>query len=88
MNSGIGSSRKRFRQVLVTVGVALLVSSGCSTLSERDKEDREYRQAEFEAAFLKYQRWCHSMGRQVVIQAGLGPDRRGIPTPGDYYTCT
>ena len=82
----IGLTWKGFRQATVLVAVAMLV--GCSTMSERDKEERDYRRAEFEAAFLKYQRWCHSMGRQVVIQAGLGPDRRGIPTPGDYYTCT
>lgn len=78
----------RFRKVVVAMTVGAVVCTGCSTMSERDKEERDYRRAEFEAAFLKYQKWCHSMGRRVVIQAGLGPDRRGIPTPGDYYTCT
>ncbi len=80
------------RTVGQRLGVVLLSTtiflSACSVMTERQKEERDYRRAEFEAAYLEYERWCHSMGRQVVIQAGLGPDRRGIPTPGDYYTCT
>lgn len=75
------------RRLGATVLVATLIA-GCSGMSERQKEERDYRRAEFEAAYLKYEKWCHSRGRQVVIQAGLGPDRRGIPTPGDYYICT
>ncbi len=82
------TNRTMTQRLGVTLLAATLFLAGCSTMTERQKEEREYRRAEFEAAYLRYEAWCHSMGRQVVIQAGLGPDRRGIPTPGDYYTCT
>ena len=82
------SARGTSRRIAVMLAATAFFFTACSTMTERQKEERDYRRAEFEAAYLKYEAWCHKMGRQVVIQAGLGPDRKGIPSPGDYYTCT
>lgn len=71
------------RTIAMAAGIILL--SGCVTVSEKQKEEREYRHAEERAAYFAYRRNCRSNGGVVVISGSHGRlTSADIPGPGDY----
>ena len=67
----------------IVAGTFLL--SACVTVSEKQKEEREYRDAENRAAYVAYRRQCKGNGGIVVITGSHGRlSSDDIPNPGDY----
>jgi hypothetical protein len=67
----------------LVAGIFLL--SGCVSMSEKQKEEREYRDAENRAAYFAYRQQCRGNGGIVVINGSHGRlTSDDIPNPGDY----
>ena len=68
--------------------VAVVSTAGCVSVSEEQREAREYRDAEWRAEFLEYRQKCHRDGGRLVVHGNTQMYRReGIPKYGDYYVC-
>ena len=68
------------------IAVALLLAA-CVPLNEDAREDREYRNLDFQARFLEYRRQCYARGGRIYVNATGSLDRDGIPRRGSRYTC-
>ena len=67
---------------------ALLMTAGCTSLSERQLEEREYRNVEFAERFKAARSECLARGGRMYINASSKLDRNGIPNRGDRYFCS
>lgn len=75
------------KSICVLAGVFLI--AGCATLTEQELEAREYRNLDWRNAFVDYRQRCIHQGGRVLIDARGGHvDREGVPSRGDYYTCS
>ena len=71
------------RTIAMVANIILL--SGCVTLTEEQRDERDYRNEERRAAYFAYRRECRNDGGFVVINGSHGRlTSRGIPKPGDY----
>jgi hypothetical protein len=67
----------------LVAGIFLL--SGCVSLTDKQKEAREYRDEENRAAYFAYRRLCRSNGGIVVVNGSHGRiTSDDAPNPGDY----
>jgi hypothetical protein len=67
----------------LVAGIFLL--SGCVSLTDKQKEAREYRDEENRAAYFAYRQHCKRNGGIVVINGTHGRlASYGIPHPGNY----
>ena len=73
---------------LKMLGLALILLSGCTTLTEAQLEARDYRRMEFRNQFIDDQARCRAQGRQFVVLANGGVDRNGIPMTRVPYHCS
>lgn len=71
-------------KTIATVASALLLSA-CVTVTEEQREEREYRDVENRADYFAYRQQCRSNGGFVVISGSHGRlTSSDIPKPGDY----
>lgn len=69
----------------IAIAATVILLSACASVSEEQREDREYREAERRAAYFAYRRDCRNNGGFVVVSGSRGRlTSRGIPNPGDY----
>jgi hypothetical protein len=68
-----------------TLIACIMLVSGCVTVSESQKDAREYQEAEQRAEYFAYRKRCRSNGGLLVIHGThgrVGSDN--IPNAGDY----
>ena len=66
---------------------ALIVLSGCVSLTEAQLEARDYRRIDFKQQFIDYRQRCLAAGGKIIIDAKQGLDRHDLPNRGDRYYC-
>ena len=66
---------------------AVLLATGCISLSEAQIEAREYRRADFRNQFIDYRQRCLAAGGKIIIDAKQSLDRKDLPHRGDRYYC-
>jgi hypothetical protein len=72
---------------LAAMIAAIMVMAGCS-ITEKQREARQYRDAEWRAEFLEYRAKCKTDGGRLVVHGDTQRHRRyGIPDYGDFYAC-
>lgn len=72
---------------LAATFAAIVLIAGCS-ITEEQREAREYRDAEWRAKFLEFRAKCRNDGGRLVVHGDTQTHRRyGIPNYGDYYGC-
>ncbi|MEO1246160.1 MAG: hypothetical protein AAFX56_10810 [Pseudomonadota bacterium] len=67
--------------------LAVLLASGCASLSEPRLEARTYANADYENRFRDYRASCHRGGGRIYVMATGKVGRDGIPNRGDRYYC-
>jgi hypothetical protein len=69
----------------IAIAASVMLLSACVSITEEQKEEREYQDVEQRAAYFAYKRQCRSNGGIVVINGSHGRlTTSGIPKPGDY----
>jgi len=61
--------------------------AGCTTLSEREAEAREYRRIDFEARYIEYRNRCQAEGGWILMEPVGRLHNDGIPRRGDRWRC-
>ena len=74
-------------QSVVYLIATTLVLAACSPLTASQREDREYRRANFALQFREFRSRCNASGKKVFVVASQTVDRDGIPNIGDRYFC-
>ena len=68
--------------------IGTLLLTGCATMSEAEREAREYERVEFRHQFIVDRDRCNAVGGQIYFQAPGGTvDRHGIPRTRVWYEC-
>lgn len=67
---------------------ALLMTAGCASLSERQLEEREYRNVDYAERFKAARSQCRARGGRMYVNASSKLDRNGVPNRGDRYFCS
>ena len=71
----------------ILAGLAILIASGCTQLTQSQLEDRRYPRAEYRAHFLEFRTACWQQDKRIFIDARHTPPKLGIPHRGDRYFC-
>ena len=71
---------------LISVFAAVLCT-GCATMSEAEREARDYARVEFQEQFRIDRADCRDRGGQLVFQGGPELDRDGVPKTRVWYSC-
>ena len=72
---------------LAAMLAAIMVTTGCS-ITEEQREAREYRDAEWRAEFIEFRARCRNDGGRLVVHGDTQRHRRyRIPEYGDFYGC-
>jgi len=67
---------------------AVALTTGCVSVTEQQREAREYRDVEWLAKFVEDREKCRSKGGHFVVYGGMKRiGRRATVNPGDTYTC-
>ncbi|MDX1518448.1 MAG: hypothetical protein R3288_16485 [Woeseiaceae bacterium] len=66
---------------------ALLLITGCISLTEAQLEARDYRRIDFKQQFIDFRQRCSAAGGRIIIDAKQGLDRHDLPNRGDRYYC-
>lgn len=74
-------------QALSLAAAAAACLVGCTTLSEREAEAREYRRIDFETRYFEYRERCHAGGGWILMEPVGRMHRDGIPRRGDRWRC-
>ena len=79
----------RTPRVLRAAGLlpAVLLATGCISLTEAQLEAREYRRADFKNEFIDFRQRCRAAGGRIIIDAKQSLDRNDMPHRGDRYYC-
>lgn len=70
------------------MGMALVLLSGCASMTEVQLEARDYQRTDFRNQFVEDRTRCQAAGRRIVIFANGSIDRNGIPKSRVPYFCT
>lgn len=74
------------KTVIFVAGVVLMTA--CVTVSESEREAREYREVERREQYLSDRRLCRRKGGVLVIHRSSGRfDPYGVPDYRDSYNC-
>ena len=68
--------------------MALFLVSGCATMTEVEREEREYSRVEWRGQFLAHRADCSARGGRFEFDGSAEQDRDGIPKYKVRYTCT
>ena len=68
--------------------LAALFISGCATMTEAEREVREYRRAEWRDQFVAHRAECTARGGRFEFDGSAEQDRDGIPKYKVRYMCT
>lgn len=66
---------------------AVLLATGCISLTEAQLEAREYRRADFRNQFIDYRQRCLAASGRIIVDAKQSLDRNDLPHRGDRYYC-
>lgn len=68
--------------------MGFVLASGCAGVSENAREEREYREVEWQAEYSDFRRRCLNNRGIIVVQASNRLHRiQPRPAPGDQYSC-
>jgi len=68
--------------------LAVIFVSGCTTMTEVEREEREYSRAEWREQFVAHRDECTARGGRLEFGGSAEQDRRGIPKYKVRYICT
>ncbi|MDJ0709210.1 MAG: hypothetical protein QNJ14_02415 [Woeseiaceae bacterium] len=80
-------NRNIFEYSLLLSLVAIFVG-GCTTMTDAEREDREYRRAEWRENFRAHRVDCSARGGRFEFDGSVEQDRDGIPRYKVRYTCS
>ena len=66
---------------------AVVLCAGCSTMTEAQREARDYARVEFQEQFRLDRAQCRARGGNFVFQGSPELDRDGVPKTRVFYTC-
>ena len=76
-------------RTIASLAVAALLTSGCATMSEAEREEREYRRVDFRNKFIEDRSRCEASGGRLYVQGYGGTlDKHGVPRSRVWYTCS
>lgn len=74
-------------KTLLVMATALL-STACATISEQEKEAREYRQTDWENRYIAYANRCDRAGGQMIVNKASLVGDRDIPRRHELFRCS
>lgn len=74
------------RVLMMIIGALIL--SACATLTESEREERQYRKVDWENRYVAYVNRCHRAGGKMILTRYSRVGRKDIPNPGDLYNCS
>jgi hypothetical protein len=80
-------SGQNFPRLAILLAALLSTAGGCTTLTEAQIEEHDYRRSDFRNRFVEDRSRCFARGGRIYIAAGQTLGRDGIPNPGDRYFC-
>ena len=72
---------------LFVVATAFL-SAACSTMTEKEWEEREYARVEWQEQFRYDRMVCRAAGRRFIYDGSVETDRDGVPKSRVFYACS
>ena len=66
---------------------AAVFCAGCATMTEAEREARDYARVEFQEQFKLDRAECRARGGHLVFQGGPELDRDGVPKTRVWYAC-
>ena len=68
--------------------LAAVFLNGCAPMTEAQREEMQYKRAEWKAQFVADRSTCNARGGTLIVDHGAFLDRDGIPRSRAVYTCT
>ncbi|MDJ0701466.1 MAG: hypothetical protein QNJ07_16575 [Woeseiaceae bacterium] len=81
-------NQKQSEYPLLLAIVVIFFVSGCATMTEVEREERDYSRAEWRGQFLAHRADCSARGGRLEFDGSAEQDRDGIPKYKVRYTCT
>jgi len=79
--------RKFFRYFSLISLMAAVFGNGCVTMTEAEREEREYQRVEWRQQFVVDRANCASRGGRFVFDGSAEQDRNGVPKYRVMYIC-
>lgn len=68
--------------------ISTVFVASCATMTDAEREEREYRRAEWRQQFIAHRDECTEVGGRLEFDGSSGQDRYGIPKYKVRYICT
>ena len=80
--------KRKLTRILSTVAVgAVVFCAACATMTEEEREAREYARIEWRQQFVVDRAYCNERGGRLEFDGSTRQDRYGIPKHRVYYVC-
>ena len=76
----------RYTTMLALLTVCLF--GACATMTEAEREEREYGRIEWREQFIAHRDECNAIGGRLEFDGSAQQDRNGVPKYKVRYICT